>query len=173
MTRAELDELREAWARDVLGLEFLPGHRVTLPCVFSRGAQAVTARIDAGPCEGPIEGAHWIKRQTVERWVEGFREVRQLVDPHTEKLYIGGAVEYVEWSLAVDDLVQLAAWDPRNGVPACERHHRIFDSQRVPLPSEQIVVWRHQVPAHVEAFALDWGLEHELDRKHDSIGGGV
>lgn len=164
---AELDELREAWAQAVLLDPRYPGD-VTMPrpCWFSDAAEDLRERPLGLPhdlenqCEGRIEGAHWIKRQTVERslvagglWVE---------DPDH------GDGWYYE-----DDLIQLAAWDPRNGVPACERHHRIFDSQRVPLPSEQIVIFREQVPAHVEAFARDWGLEHELERKHRPMGEGI
>lgn len=185
MTKAELNELREAWARAVttrtkwfsgLGAYEPDAFMVRpAPCWFGRTAETerrseveigpVDVGEPYGPCDGPIEGAHWIKRQTVERWIRtqmGEAVVLAQFEP-----------ELVVEPYDVETLVALAAWDPRNGVPACERHHRIFDSQRVPLPSEQIVIWRHQVPAHVEAFATDWGLEHELDRKHDTIGGGI
>lgn len=171
MTRAELDELREAWARAVLTYEWtIEGRSMgtyPTPCWFKEA-------LGLEDCEGRIEGAHWIKRQTVERWVKGLSSEIRMQAIGTA---LGGPgiteedVALGQWMR--EHLYKLAAWDPRNGVPACERHHRIFDSQRVPLPSEQIVVWRHQVPAHVEAFALDWALEHELDRKHDTIGGGI
>ncbi len=166
MTKAELEELRCAWGRYVKFDDRIKG-LVAKPCWFGEDAHferegytKAGAYLPYGPCSGWIEGAHWIKQQTV----------KQLVGA---TLLYGGLDEWDLTAGECKEIIELALWDPRNGVPACERHHRIFDSQRVPLPSEQIVIWRHQVPAHVEEFALDWGLENELDRKHDTIGGGI
>lgn len=151
MNRAELDELRENWARAVL----LDDRGRPAPCWFGSNVS------DPHKCEGRIEGAHWIKQQRIRKVLELTLPVRL------------GDGDYVYDEERRQELILLAIWDPRNGVPACNRDHTVFDSQRTPLRSKQIVVWRHQVPAHVEAFAEDWGLTHELDRKHDTIGGGI
>jgi hypothetical protein len=84
-------------------------------------------------CEGTIEGAHWLKRQRVRHALEALGFDRELI--------------------------QLAEWDPRNGVPACEKHHQRFDSQRMP----PLVVPRRLVPLHVVDFTAAWGLETQLE----------
>lgn len=175
MTDRDLELLRGNWARAVKIHDPERGNNPGMkPCWFRGG--------DYGPCEGWIEGAHWIKRQTVERWIAE-QIPTECVCPEC-----AGVGWWSDWNgeeggggdcgrcagagaLAMPPEFQtepplLAAWDARNGIPACERHHRIFDSQRVPLPSGQIVVPRLLVPDHVEEFAADWGLEHELERKH-------
>jgi hypothetical protein len=115
-----------------------------LPCWFSEN----TPGID--PCEvGPrgIEAAHWIKRQLVER-------VLKVVMPVGGKFGIPGASGFDR-----EELVVLAAWDSRNAVPSCLKHHSRFDSQRMP----PLVIWRHEVPAAVESFTADWGLLTALE----------
>lgn len=151
MDRVSLRELQEQWARAVLfgDRAHWPEPR-PLPCWFG----AVVPGIDG--CDGPIEGAHWIKRQRVGRWVELQLDIPKSMLRYDE-----------DW-----ELVRLAEWDPRNGVPACEKHHRRFDGHRVDAANE-LVVWRHEVPAPVEAFAKDWGLETALEDRHPPIGGGA
>lgn len=61
----------------------------------------------------------------------------------------------------VDDLVELAEWDPRNGGPGCTEHHRRFDSHATP----ELIVPADQLPAAVIDFIRDWGLEVEAERK--------
>jgi hypothetical protein len=65
-------------------------------------------------------------------------------------------------------LADLAAWDPRNAVPACEHHHRRFDGHHVPVPRERLVVPRHcWSPFHVRRIRpSDYGLETFLEDKH-------
>jgi len=102
-----------------------------LPCWFKTCIPGLDA------CEGFIQGCHWLKRQTVEGFIG-----RQLFGPGS-------------------DYVQLAAWDPRSGVPGCEKHHTRFDSQRQPT----LVVPRELVPTTVEMFCADWGLEQKLEER--------
>lgn len=119
---------------------------------------------------GRLEAAHWIKRQRVERDVKQlssavrFQEIAnwegETLRPETDAEMLARA----EWIL--HEMWMHAAWDSRNGVPACERHHRNFDGHRVPLPSEQIVVPRLLVPDHVVEFTDDYGLETALEDKH-------
>lgn len=84
-------------------------------------------------CDGKMEAAHFLKRQRVCKALEALGFDRELI--------------------------QLAEWDPRNGVPACEKHHRRFDGQRMP----SLVVPRFMVPEAVELFVADWGLETQLE----------
>lgn len=100
-------------------------------------------------CEGKIEGAHWIKRQAVERWVK-----EQFAAIGTDGISITTGTE----------LAIVAAWDPRNGVPACEWHHRHFDGHLVDARNE-FVVYRPFVPDHVEDFTADYALESRLEEK--------
>jgi hypothetical protein len=91
------------------------------------------ASIDPRPCEGSIQGCHWLKRQRVRHALEAFGVDRELI--------------------------QLAEWDARNGVPGCEAHHPRFDGQRMP----PLVVPRLFVPRPVVDFSLAWGLETQLE----------
>lgn len=104
-----------------------------LPCWF----RTCIPGIDG--CEGPIQGCHWIKRQRVEY-----------------------DVAFMVGSARSDDLVLLAAWDPRNGVPGCEKHHFRFDSNRQP----SLIVPRELVPTTAEYFCADWGLETPLEERN-------
>jgi hypothetical protein len=60
-----------------------------------------------------------------------------------------------------NELILLAAWDPRNGGIACEAHHRRLDSHATP----ELVVPRSALPKHVLEFAEEWGLESQLESK--------
>ena len=159
---AELDDLRENWKWAVcLGrpLELGLAKERPLPCWFGANVPGID------PCEeGPrgIEGAHWLKRQAVERTIRA-----NLLPP--EMVWAYAPAELVR---SIDEYVLLAAWDPRNGVPACQKHHQRFDGTRVDATNE-LVIWRHEVPKHVEAFALDWGLESALEDRNPPIGGGI
>jgi hypothetical protein len=114
------------------------------------------------PCGGDwgpdkLEAAHWIKRQQVERWV------KSQYGP-----YASPAFDLRGWKEDQEDIVRLAVWDPRNAVPACEKHHRRFDSQRMPT----LVVPRRLVPEHVVEFTDDYGLETALeDRNPEEVYG--
>jgi hypothetical protein len=92
----------------------------------------------ARPCSGRLERLHWIGRQRVRNAL---------------------------WcSLPLPcgpDLILLAEWDPRNGGIACEGHHRRFDRHLTP----ELVVPRSALPAHVEEFIADWGLELQATDK--------
>lgn len=108
------------------------------------------------PCDGDhgpdaLEAAHWIKRQRVELAVAAYFF-------GTEE-----AANGVGW-----EIKDLAGWDPRNAVPACEKHHRRFDAHRMPT----LIVPRRLVPEHVVEFANDYGLETALeDRNPEEVYG--
>lgn len=137
MTKTELSELREAFKLDVL----LGGDpdATPLPCWFAENVP------DAGDCEGSPRAAHFLKRRRI------------------EKLCLGGGL-WVDDGYGFyfdDDLVQLAAWDPRNAVPSCEAHDMRHDSLQMP----PLVVPAHLAPLDAAMFCLDWGFEHELERR--------
>lgn len=118
------------------------------------------------PCSGPFERFHFIPRQRVENslWallppdgcrfaLDPLREAWEV--PHSETWEFGGR----------DDLILLAAWDPRNGGIGCEHHHRRYDGHACSPQAPKIVVPLSRIPGHLTRFALDWGLEHEIDRR--------
>jgi hypothetical protein len=153
-------ELRRLWAEAVLligpydpyvGGGFPAGLREAIdnayrpPCWFGENVPGIDE------CDGELgpdyrEGAHWIKRQQVE---------------HTVAALFFGLPEFTATGLGWE-LKDIAAWDPRNGVPACEKHHRRFDAQRMPT----LIVPRHLVPEHVVEFTNDWGLETALEDRN-------
>lgn len=162
-TTPEIRELQQRWIAAVLlgdvdlgpiemdpdhGLDWMLATRPVQRCWFGVNVPGIDS------CEGRPEGAHWIKRQRVEECI-------------VQNLYRGFGSPFN--ADTARDLKHLAAWDPRNGVPACEKHHRRFDAQRMPT----LVVWRHEVPAHVEAFCRDWPLEGDLERRNPPINKGV
>lgn len=113
------------------------------------------------PCSGPLERFHFITRQRVENalWALLPQWERCPVcegDPSCE--HCGGNPAF---AFPRDDLILLAAWDPRNGGIACEGHHRRFDNHATP----ELRVPRETLPSHVVEFAEDWGLESELERR--------
>lgn len=152
MNAEELAELRLAWLKAVV---FNDRGRME-PCWFGEDGYDY--------CEGRIEGAHWIKRQAVELVLGD-----NLMIPRQElRIATVKGIEYAALELRpLIESVWLSAWDPRNGVAACNKHHHQFDGQRMP----ELVVWRHQVPTHVERFVLDNGLETRLEQKCPTIHG--
>jgi hypothetical protein len=63
-----------------------------------------------------------------------------------------------------ENLILLAAWDPRNGGISCVGHHRRFDNHATPSLSIPYAV----LPRHVVEFVKDWGLEIEAERRFAS-----
>lgn len=161
MNQLELAELRKLWIDAVITFERPDGRLALRGCWFCEHRDVLAeVGVDIGPAEGPIQGAHWIKRQRAERDVKRLAEwAVEYQDPTRISAF------YIDHVLA-EEIAQLAGWDPRNGVPACQRHHTVFDSQRVPLPSEQIVVPRLLVPRHVIEFSEEKGLETAIEEKH-------
>lgn len=159
MDRASLRELRGQWWLAVCAEHSRGNLYRGRGCWF---AENVPGTDD---CEGEIEGAHWIKRQRVEEEVARMVGVSKTQIKHFDRIVAPELRAQVE-------SVLLAAWDPRNGVPACEKHHRRFDGHRVDAANE-LIVWRHEVPAPVESFCLDWGLETALEDRNPTIGGGI
>ena len=103
-------------------------------------------------CSGRFELAHLIPRQRVENALGAL-----MVEDHAYLSERGFTDEMIR------DLILLAAWDPRNGIIACEGHHRRFDSHLTPA----LTVPRKALPGHAISFALDWGIEAQLDRFPD------
>lgn len=173
-TSEGLAELRERWVvavtlRDHTYESKFAGAAtivVPQPCWFAEN-------LDVDECEGRHEGAHFLKRQTVERVMARNLELPEVVTTKKFRANPGRWIKRLDLPLRRVEALFLAAWDPRNGVCACSKHHARFDSNRVALPSQQIVVWRHQVPAHVEAFARDWGLEPQLADRCPAVGAGL
>lgn len=97
------------------------------------------------PCASRLERAHLISRQRVSNALGA--------------LLPWGAAGTEQWNHFAD-LIQLAEWDPRNGVVACEGHHRRFDAHLTPA----LIVPRAALPAHALDFASDWGIEGQLER---------
>lgn len=99
-------------------------------------------------CGGDLEACHVIGRQRIRNVLRGLL-VPDALNPE--------AIDILD----VDDLVELAEWDPRNGVPGCSHHHRRFDSHATPdlkVPAQQLL-------APSREFVLEWGFESEVEQK--------
>lgn len=110
-----------------------------------------------------LQGAHWLKRQLIER------ELCYRLDVPVPELKIAakrGPQAAAERYRQPIELIWLAAWDPRNGVPSCVAHHHQFDHG-------QLVIDREHVPVHVEAYARDWGFETALEDRNPAMGAGI
>lgn len=103
-------------------------------------------------CGGELEACHVISRQRIRNVLRGLL-VPDALDPT--------AID----PLDIDDLVELAEWDPRNGVPGCTHHHRRFDSHSTP----ELGVPAQKLFAPNLEFVLDWGLESEAERKFTDV----
>lgn len=112
---------------------------------------------------GVPQGAHWLKRQLIER------ELCYRLDVPIPELKVAtkkGLRAAAERYRHPIELIWLAAWDPRLGVPSCTAHHNAFDLGF-------LVVDREQVPVHVEAYARDWGFETALEDRNPAMGAGI
>jgi hypothetical protein len=103
------------------------------------------------PCSevtnGRLEVFHFVSRQAIRR-----------VLGHT--LHTGFDIGGID-PADVEDLIELAEWDPRNAGLGCTGHHRRLDWHATPelqLPVEA-------VPDRVLEFVLDWGFESEAEGK--------
>ncbi len=104
------------------------------------------------PCSGDLEAVHLIGRQRIRNVLRG-----QLVAGFE------GLGLFLEED--VDDLVELAEWDPRNGAGGCTGHHHRFDSHSTP----ELKVPGLMTPGPFRDFAVDWGLESDAERKFDGL----
>lgn len=69
-----------------------------------------------------------------------------------------GTVE--SWPITIrDELILFAAWDPRNGIIACQGHHKRLDNHATP----PLIVPQSALPAHAFEFVADFGLETALN----------
>lgn len=120
------------------------------------------------PCSGPFERFHFIPRQRVENALGALllgAEVEEYWNDWNGEEGGAGTNRFLmpqDWR---EELILLAAWDPRNGGLGCEGHHRHFDGHLVSLPREQIVVPRTALPLHVEEFITDFGLEAAAEQR--------
>lgn len=150
MTREELGELRRGWALAATFKE-VGGRPVPCGCWF-KSALGIG---NVGHCEGRIQGCHFLKRQRVEKVMAAALGLpEQVTSAKWQRSWNTFPAEYPNLNLLF-----LAAWDPRNSVAGCERHHQRFDGQRMP----PLVVPRLQVPKRVVYFTLAWGLETQLE----------
>jgi hypothetical protein len=106
------------------------------------------------PCTNKLERCHIINRQRVEKAV-GAMLLRAEVEDYWDGWNVPMSQDLRE------ELVNLAAWDPRNARLGCTGHHPRFDSNATP----RLYVPFDALPGHVLEFAEDWGLEVELERK--------
>jgi hypothetical protein len=100
------------------------------------------------PCSGELEVFHFLARKEIRRILR-----HCLVTD----LWANGAIDPGD----VDDLVELAEWDPRNAGPSCEGHHRRFDSHLTP----ELKVPLAALPWSTVLFICQWGFESEAERK--------
>jgi len=116
------------------------------------------------PCTNSLERCHIIKRQRVEKVLDAMldgAEVEEYWDDWNGEEGGAGCDSFAmpkDWR---EELVQLAAWDPRNARLGCTGHHPRFDSHATP----RLYVPYDALPDHVLEFAEDWGLELELERQ--------
>lgn len=104
------------------------------------------------PCSGDLEAIHLIGRQ----------RIRNVLRPLLLDLPLADA----SFTAAdIDDLVELAEWDPRNNAPGCTGHHRRFDSHATPT----LIVPGLATPGPFRDFVLDWGLESDAERKFPGL----
>lgn len=108
------------------------------------------------PCLGRLERAHLIPRRRVENalWAVLYGAVVDLGQIGEEMSAVKVLEEAEFW-----DLILLAAWDPRNGVVACEAHHRRFDNHSTPA----LVIPAPELPDHMLDFIFDWGLDTQAE----------
>lgn len=124
-----------------------PDHVLRL---YDGGPACWLAQFDAfeRPCSGELEAFHFIGRQ----------RIRNVLRPLLlTDLWADGAIDPAD----VDDLVELAEWDPRNAGPGCEGHHRRFDSHLTP----KLEVPLEALPFPAVLFVCEWGFDTEAERK--------
>lgn len=118
------------------------------------------------PCAGRLERIHVISRQRVENAMYGLLpdpalETVTMLHPTQTRDEVAAELGDVDaWHRWHDELILLAAWDPRNGGVACEGHHRRFDSHVTPT----LIVHAFDLPEHVIEFAFDYGIEGQLGK---------
>lgn len=100
------------------------------------------------PCSGRLEAFHFLGRQRVRHLLR---------QQFTTDLLAPSAIDAAD----LDDLVELAEWDPRIGGPGCTGHHRRFDNHATP----DLKITATALPSLVRAYVLDWGFETEVERK--------
>lgn len=111
------------------------------------------------PCSpGHLERFHFIRRQDVEAamWAQLPTPKIDVFDPASIWTGLDRKTR--------DELVLIAAWDPRNGGLACEQHHRRYDQHQVSLPRERVIVRYEALPPRVIQFGFDYSEGRLLDR---------
>lgn len=94
-------------------------------------------------CEGSrIRACHLIPKQEIKRTVH-----RKLTE---------NAPSARAYELQLGSIV----YDPRTAKPGCDRHHHLLDTAR------KLKIPRRKLPAAVEEFAREHGLEAWLDREY-------
>lgn len=116
-------------------------------------------REEAGPCDGVLIRAHLVPKQRIRRELDSRRA--RLRREGVERL--GGLLVIPE---SMEDGV---VWDRRAWVPMCggimgnAGHHGAFDHR-------QLRIARGDLPAVVEEFAAEFGLEWSLERDYGPKG---
>lgn len=92
-------------------------------------------------CQGPTQRHHAIKQQTIRRLFPRLPMFASDEEIRENKRRLNQALN-----------------DGRNHLMACKRHHDLHEQAKaIPVPREEL-------PAVLELFAADYGLEYELER---------
>jgi len=124
------------------------------------------------PCKGPLERFHFLRRATVEDALWARLYMAHVDEPCG--ICIDGVVDGAYpcsscnglgfWRAPlvkgeVDDLILLAAWDPRNAEVGCEGHHRRYDRAIGPLLTVPVLA----LPIRTVDFVFDYDLDCQAE----------
>lgn len=110
------------------------------------------------PCSGELEVFHFIGRQRVAKTIRPLL-IDARLDHDAEVWMLLRPLAFDPHD--VDELVELAEWDPRNAAPGCAGHHRRFDSHATP----KLKIAGADLPNRVREFIADWGLQADACRR--------
>lgn len=131
------------------GVDERRGAPIPVSASRSTGCQLAQHDLLQRPCSGRLERFHYVNRQRIELAFAAL----MIWTPEFDAL--GLTVGDVQ------DLVLLAAWDPRVGGVGCEMHHRRYDNHLMP----PLIVPYDALPSHVTDWASDYGLESQLEAR--------
>jgi hypothetical protein len=101
-------------------------------------------RTDAGPCDGPIDKAHWVPKQRIKR------EFREVAKPQ------------------LDELI----WHPSVWSPMCRRHHSAFDAKMLRIRREEVPLRAERWAAifgMTWSLDADFGLHPEVGHTTNEV----
>lgn len=108
-------------------------------------------------CQGELDGHHLVSKQRIKREFERLNPLDEWPVLINRNWSTGGPFEPVRWESLAEMLM-----DPRNGVPACRRHHDLLE-RRLVVPT------RAELPVGVEEFAAEVGMVWSLERDYGAV----